>query len=142
LFLASILNLKTATGVTLLAEGDEGSDFITLCEASRSFRSLLRGPCLRLPAGRQGRVLCYENGCAEGALECGREAAAFLGASLLAGAQPEASLRLQKRQLRGRTPKPFAHFHAQWRAKGSWESVVNLFFSPSEEVDGSCYGLM
>jgi hypothetical protein len=44
-----------------------------------------------------------------------RKAAEFLGNETL-------GYLLQKRQLRGRTPKRCAHLHAPWRAKGSCES--------------------
>src|SRR5208282_4294797 len=33
-----------------------------------------------------------------------------------------------------RSPRRFAHFHVQWRAAGSWESVVSLFYAARKKA--------
>jgi hypothetical protein len=67
---------------------------------------------------------CHENACAVGALECGSLLPLFAGRLAGRGTEVVRKWREQARSRKAaascRTPKRFAHFHAQWRAEGSW----------------------
>ena len=84
--------------------------------------------------GRGFAPCCHENNCAKGILECGRSSYR-LGMRLRQRAQGNTEVptmtglsrtqikSMKRRQLRGRTPRRFAHFRRQWRAAGAWASV-------------------